>query len=171
MVQRVPATRTTSAKVVLGCKDDVGLQLRRGVDTPPDEQPPAPGWIHGVGQRQPTPVVPARAFGPLPSTEPRPFFLGQGGQNRLDLAWSPAQPDVFLARDGQDISLGLGFQLQAQAPVMPIHAVRRDPLCGYAGGEGSRQHLACQLRLGREVAVRRDAGLLAAVAVGTPLLG
>src|SRR5215510_14393936 len=82
-----------------GCRTrsehDVCRQLRRGAQAPPYQEPAAPLRLQRCCQGQPRPVIPAWAFGPLPSTQPVPTLRAQGGQNGFYLLWLATQPDVF----------------------------------------------------------------------------
>src|SRR6516162_4051131 len=60
-------------------KDDKGRQSRRITETAPDQQPAAPRWLHGSGQGQPTPIIPAGAFRPGSGTVPLPALRGEAG--------------------------------------------------------------------------------------------
>ena len=168
MVHRVPATRPTAAKVVSwGAKtpdavSSVGVLIRRRTSSQRRQ---------GLGHGQPVPVIPPWTFRAIARTQPRPAGLRLGGQDRVDLTLSPAPPDGLRAGDGQDIRLGMGCHPQAQASVMPIHAIPRDPSGGHTGGAGARQPLASQWRCGGTGAVLRDPGRLAAVSVVGPLVG
>src|SRR5262245_65159828 len=53
-------------------KHDVCCQLRGVAQTPADQEPPAPVRLPRRGQREPPPVLPARAFGPVAGTQPAP---------------------------------------------------------------------------------------------------
>ena len=108
-------------------KDDKGRQVRRITHTPPHQQPAAPRGLHRRGQRQPAPVIPAGAFGARPGAVPRPALRRQRGQHRFHLALLPAQPDILLARDRQDIGALLGLQPHPQPPIIAIDAVARHP--------------------------------------------
>jgi hypothetical protein len=134
---------------VPGRKDNRAPQRGRVARTAPHQQPAAPAGVHRVGQGQPLPVVPAWSFRSAPGTEARPTVLRQGGQDRFHLPWPPVQPDVFLARNCQDIGLRLGFQPQPHPALIPIHAIARHPLSGYTSGEHALQHLSRQLWLRR----------------------
>ena len=109
------------------------------------------GAIYGRLFKQPLSAV-AR-------TEPAPALLRQRGQDGLDLALPPLQPDICLAPDGQDIGLGLGLQPQSQPPISAINTVARDPFGENPSREGPVQHLLGQLRCGGKRPVCGDPGL------------
>jgi hypothetical protein len=88
-------------------KHHVRRQLRGGAQTPAHQEPPAPVELQGRGQGEPRPVLPARAFGPVASAQPTPPLWRQRCQDRFDLLLPAATPDIFLARDGQDMGVAV----------------------------------------------------------------
>jgi hypothetical protein len=142
----------------LSRKDHIGCQLGGLADAAPHQQLAAPVGLDGIRQGQPAPVIPAGAYRTIPGTEPRPARCGQTGQDRFDLALTPAHPDICFARDRQDVGLRLGFQPQAQSSMIPVHAVAGDPRGRHTRGQGPGQHLLGQLRLGRKAPVLRNVG-------------
>src|SRR4029450_9815335 len=91
------------------CKNDVRRQ-RRGTPPPPAyQEPPAPVRLPRRGQGQPTPVIPARPFRPVTCTQPLPALRRQRRQDVFDLVLPTRPPDIFFARDRQDIGVVLLF--------------------------------------------------------------
>jgi hypothetical protein len=152
-------------------QDDRGGQLRGGADTAPDQPPAALAGRQQRRQGQPAVVVPARPLSAVPCTEARSPRQRQGGQDGFHLALRRAEPDICLARHGEDRGLKPVLQPTPQASVVPIHAVAGDPFGGHPGREGASQPLAGQLRLGGKRPVRRDAGLPAALHIVGPSFG
>jgi len=89
----------------------------------------------------------------------------------VHLAWSPAPPDILLARHGQDRGLRLGRPPHPQPPIMPIAAVTRAPWHWQAGGAGPCQPPLSQRGCGRQAPRVRHARLLAARAGAGPRRG
>src|SRR2546423_3438915 len=51
---------------------DVRGALGRVAETPTDQEPPTPVWLERRSQWEPPPVIPSRAFGPVPSPQATP---------------------------------------------------------------------------------------------------
>jgi hypothetical protein len=109
----------------------------------------------------PGPVIPARAFGTGPGADAVP---GAGGQGRGDvigaqpaLAARPGR-DAVAAGDRQDITQAESGDPRAEGAVVAIHLVSRHPRGGHPRPGRLGDHLQGQLRLGRELHLRRDAG-------------
>src|SRR5262245_13634065 len=141
-------------------KHDVRRQVRGSAQTPADQEPAAPVRLPRCGQGQPQPVIPARPFGPGPGAQPLPALCPQRRQDAFDLVLPPRPPDIFFARDRQDIGVVLLFQPHPQPPVIAIDAIAGHPRGGHIRLEGPLEHVTRQVRfrgktlLGRYPSVR-----------------
>src|SRR5438105_2796695 len=88
-------------------KHDVGGALGRIAQTPANQKPPAPVGVQRRGQGEPPPVIPSGTFGPFPSPQPTPPLLLPHRQERFDLPLAAGTPDIFFARDGQNIGVAV----------------------------------------------------------------
>jgi len=93
----------------LGGTHDVRRERCRSAQTPAHPEPPPPGGLQRRGQGEPLPVIPARAFGAVPSPQPTPTLRRQRCQDRFDRVWPTRPPDLGFARDGQHMGVALGL--------------------------------------------------------------
>src|SRR5262245_54862801 len=152
-------------------KHDVCCQLRGVAQTPADQEPPAPVRLPRRGQREPPPVIPARAFGTVASTQPAPPLSPQRRQDGFDLLLPASTPDIFFPRDGQDMGVLMFLQPHPQLPIITIDAIPRPPGGWDPRAEGAPAHLLRQLRCGRKGMLRWHPGPRAAALVVGPFLG
>jgi hypothetical protein len=158
-VQRLPATRATSASVVGGGANLTdAVRSSRALRRRRTRHQRRQGG-HGIGPRHPAPVIPPRAFRPVAGPEPGPPLHRYAGQERLHLARRRAEPPRCLARDRQDIGLWVGLQPPPPRAMMPVHAVPGAPCGRPASCPGVGPHPLGQRRRGRHAPVLRQAGL------------
>src|SRR5712691_9082627 len=155
----------------LGGKHDVRRELCRVAQTPAHQEPPTPVGLQRRGQGEPLPVIKARAFGAVTSTQPAPALCPQCRQDAFDLVLPIGTPDIFFSRDGQNIGVAVFLQPPPQRPIIPIDTITRHPGSWDARVEGALQHLLRQLRLGREGTLHRNPRALTARCVVGPLFG
>src|SRR5215510_15583424 len=75
-------------------KNDVRRQRRGIAQTPAYQEPAAPVRLPRRGQGQPTPVIPARPFGPVASAQPLLALRPQRRQDAFDLVLPTRPPDI-----------------------------------------------------------------------------
>src|SRR5215510_6367509 len=78
-----------------GSKHDIRRQLSGITETASDQQPATPRRQAWSRQWEPAPIIPARAFCPVPDAQPAPAVRPQRGEEGFDLVLSTGAPDIF----------------------------------------------------------------------------
>src|SRR5712692_5308732 len=160
-------------------EDQEKPEQRRIIATAADEEPVLAIVAALMEQGEACPVVQARAFAALAHREglpeeggPQQCWHGTRFQTATG-AIGQREDDGFLAGNGQDVGEMATLETGSQVGIAPVDAIGDDPGDGYgwAGLQQAGEHEGGELGFGQEATSLRDAGLLAARAIGDPVGG
>src|SRR5215210_6046489 len=138
----------------LGSEDRVGREFCGLFDRAAHEQPPLEAILHRRVERQPRPVVEARAFGAVRDRDAPEALLGdkpsfpENLEHLADAVLAPARPHVSLAREGQNVGLLPLFEEHPKPSGVAVDAVGENPRRLSPSVQCSPEHLLGKLGFG-----------------------